>query len=185
MPRMTDTQCKEPEFLRRQVPKDAAITAIHKNLAYSAHMKAERAAEVAFYMEQQDVAYKVARMVKLNQQIAKLKEAVIQTEADFASFTGDKLTSLEMLGYSLEIYLEETKAMLRNSERELSQLLGNPPSAEELEEQALKHTFMRLSFKAGMFAYVREDILESAPYHLDLKDYWSRHIEECQEAIQE
>jgi hypothetical protein len=74
--------------------------------------------------------------------------------------------------------------MLRNTERELSQLLGNPPSAEELEEKELQKTFVSLSFKAGMAAYVREDIIESAPYHTDLKNYWNQHIEECQDAIE-
>jgi len=180
---MTDAQRNTPEFLHRQVPKDAAMSAFHKGLADAAEIKYEMAIAIAHYEEERDAAAKAARIKKLNKRIVALGRAIAETEAEFATFTGDKLTSLETLGYSLEVYLEETKAMLRNTERELSQLLGNPLSAEELEEKALQKTFVSLSFKAGMAAYVREDIIESAPYHEDLKAYWSQHIEECQEAI--
>lgn len=180
---MTDAHRNTPEFLHHQVPIDAARAAFHKNLADAQYIKNERAIEMAHYMEERDAAATAARIKKLEKQIISLKRAVIETEAEFATFTGDKATELERLGYSLEVYLEETKAMLRNSERELSQLLGNPPSAEELEEEALKKLFVSLSFKAGMYAYVREDILESSPYHVNLKEYWSRHIENCREAI--
>ena len=168
MPRITDADRNTPEFLHRQVPIDAARTAFHKNLADAQYIKNERAIEMAHYMEERDAAAVAARIKKLEKQIVSLKRAIVDTEAEFATFTGDKVSQLEMLGYSLEVYLEETKAMLRNSERELSQLLGNPPSAEEIEEEALKKNFVPLSFKAGMAAYVREDILESAPYHADL-----------------
>ena len=153
------------EYIRASVPKDAARTAFHKGLADATQIKNERAIEVAHYMEEEDAAKKDARIKKLGKQIISLKQAIVETEAEKATFTEDKLTSLETLGYSLEIYLEETKAMLRNSQRELSQLLGNPPSAEELEEEALQKIFVSLSFKAGMYGYVREDIIESAPYH--------------------
>lgn len=180
MPRNNTTSM---EYIRASVPKDAARTAFHKGLADATEIKNERAIEVAHYMEQQDAAATAARIKKLEKQIVSLKRAIVETEVEYATFTGDKATQLEMLGYSLEVYLEETKAMLRNSERELSQLLGNPPSAEELEEEALQKTFVSLSFKAGMYAYVREDIIESAPYHENLKAYWSRHIENCREAI--
>lgn len=169
MPRMTDA--------------DAALTAFHKNLADAEYMKNERAIELAHYMEEQDAAAVAARIKKLEKQIVSLKRAIVDTEAEFATFTGDKVSQLEMLGYSLDVYLEETKAMLRNKERELSQLLGNPPSTEELEEEDFKKAFLSLSFKAGMYGYVREDIIESAPYHVNLKAYWSRHIENCREAI--
>ena len=182
---MTDADRNTPEFLHRQVPKDAARTAFHKNLADAQHIKNERTIEMAHYMEEQDAAAVAARIMKLGKRINDLGRAIVETEAEFASFTGDKVSQLEMLGYSLEVYLEETKAMLRNTERELSQLLGNPPSAEELEEKALQKIFVSLSFKAGMAAYVREDIIESAPYHENLKDYWNQHIEECQEAIED
>ena len=180
MPRNNTTSM---EYIRASVPKDAARTAFHKGLADATQIKNERAIEVAHYMEQQDAAGNAARIMKLGKRINDLGRAIVETEAEFATFTGDKATQLEMLGYSLEVYLEETKAMLRNSERELSQLLGNPPSAEELEEEALQKTFVSLSFKAGMYAYVREDIIESAPYHENLKSYWSGHIENCREAI--
>lgn len=185
MPRMTDVDRNTPEFLHRQVPKDAARTAFHKNLADATQIKNERAIEIAHYIEEQDAAAAAARIIKLGKRIDDLGRAIVETEAEFATFTGDKMTQLETLGYSLEIYLEETKAMLRNTERELSQLLGNPPSAEELEEKELQKIFVSLSFKAGMAAYVREDIIESAPYHENLKDYWNQHIEECQEAIED
>ena len=33
MPRMTEAERNTPEFLHRQVPKDAAMTAFHKGLA--------------------------------------------------------------------------------------------------------------------------------------------------------
>ena len=180
MPRNNTTSM---EYIRASVPKDAARTAFHKGLADATQIKNERAIEVAHYMEQQDAAGNAARIIKLGKRINDLGRAIVETEAEFATFTGDKATQLETLGYSLEVYLEETKAMLRNSERELSQLLGNPPSAEELEEEALQKTFVSLSFKAGMYAYVREDIIESAPYHENLNAYWSRHIENCREAI--
>ena len=180
MPRNNTTSM---EYIRASVPKDAARTAFHKGLADATQIKNERAIEVAHYMEQQDAAGNAARIMKLGKRINDLGRAIVETEAEFATFTGDKATQLETLGYSLEVYLEETKAMLRNSERELSQLLGNPPSAEELEEEALQKTFVSLSFKAGMYAYVREDIIESAPYHENLKSYWSGHIENCREAI--
>ena len=183
MPRMTEAERNTPEFLHRQVPIDAALTAFHKNLADAQYIKNERAIEMAHYMEERDAAAAVARIKKLEKQIVNLGRAIVETEAEFATFTGDKVSQLEMLGYSLEVYLDETKAMLRNSERELSQLLGNPPSTEELEEEDFKKTFLSLSFKAGMYAYVREDIIESAPYHVNLKAYWSRHIENCREAI--
>ena len=171
------------EFIRNNMPTDSARTAFHMGLVEATQIKNEHAIEMAFHHQQRDAAATAARIKKLEKQIISLKRAVIETEAEFATFTGDKATELERLGYSIEVYLEETKAMLRNSERELSQLLGNPPSAEELEEEALKKLFVSLSFKAGMYAYVREDILESSPYHVNLKEYWSRHIENCREAI--
>jgi len=172
------------EYIRASVPKDAARTAFHKGLADATQIKYEMSIAMAHYIEEQDEAAKAARIIKLGKRIDDLGRSIVETEAEFATFTGDKMTQLETLGYSLEVYLEETKAMLRNTERELSQLLGNPPSAEELEEKELQKTFVSLSFKAGMAAYVREDIIESAPYHTDLKNYWNQHIEECQDAIE-
>jgi hypothetical protein len=180
MPRNNTTSM---EYIRASVPKDAARTAFHKGLGDAEQIKNENAIAMAHYVEGRDEAAKAARIMKLGKRINDLGRAIVETEAEFATFTGDKMTQLETLGYSLEVYLEETKAMLRNTERELSQLLGNSPSTEELEEKALQKTFVSLSFKAGMAAYVREDIIESAPYHVDLKDYWNQHIEECQEAI--
>lgn len=171
------------EFIRAKMPKDAARTAFHKGLADATQIKYEMSVAIAHYVEEQDEAAKAARIIKLGKRIVDLGRSIVETEAEFATFTGDKTTQLETLGYSLEVYLEETKAMLRNSERELSQLLGNQPSTDELEEKALQKTFVSLSFKAGMYAYVREDIIESAPYHVNLKAYWSRHIENCREAI--
>ena len=172
------------EYIRAAVPKDAARTAFHKGLADATEIKNEQSIAMAHYIEQREAAVEAARIIKLGKRIDDLGRSIVETEAEFATFTGDKMTQLEMLGYSLEIYLEEMKAMLRNTERELSQLLGNPPSAEELEEKELQKTFVSLSFKAGMAAYVREDIIESAPYHTDLKNYWNQHIEECQDAIE-
>jgi len=180
---MTDAQRNTPEFLHHQVPIDAARAAFHKGLADATQIKYEMSVAIAHYVEEQDEAAKAARIIKLGKRIVDLGRSIVETEAEFATFTGDKATQLETLGYSLEVYLEETKAMLRNTERELSQLLGNQPSTEELEEKALQKTFVSLSFKAGMYGYVREDIIESAPYHVNLKAYWSRHIENCREAI--
>ena len=186
MPRFNPALLSPEELVshnHRISSRDAAATARHKDLADVAQIKYENAIELAHYIEERDAAAKAARIIKLGKRINDLGRVIVETEAEFATFTGDKVTQLETLGYSLEVYLEETMAMLRNTERELSQLLGNPPSAEELEEKELQKTFVSLSFKAGMAAYVREDILESAPYHEGLKAYWNQHIEACQEAI--
>lgn len=160
-----DTQSNMPDFL------------VQKNLAEAAQIKAERAIAACFLAEEYDAKKKAIFIAKLEKRIIHLQEAV---ETNYSS---EMVKALENLGYNLDIYLDEMKAMLRNSERELNELLGFPPSAEELEEKVLQNTFVSLSFKAGMYAYVREDILDSAAYYLDIKAYWNEHIEACQNAI--
>ena len=147
-------------------------------------MKVEQQVFAAFHDDTSDSAI-AARIAKLEDRIVKQKADVVDAEAQISHYATEIGDFVETLGYDVNIQLEEAKAMLRNSQRELNKLLGNPPSAEEVEEDALKKTFTSLSFKAGMYAYVREDIIESSPYILDLKTYWNRHITACKEAIED
>lgn len=137
-------------------------------------VKYERTAEKSFY----PLDPTIYRMNKLQERIVKQKELIAEAEDENCN-----PTSFENLGYDLPLYIEEMKAILRNSERELNSLLGFPPSAEEAEETQLKNEFIHLSFKAGMYAYVREDILDISDYRLDLKAFWKEHIDACKEAI--
>ena len=137
-------------------------------------VKYERTAEKSFY----PLDPTIYRMNTLQERIVKQKQLIAEAEDE-----NSNPTSFENLGYDLPLYIEEMKAMLRNSERELRSLLSIPPSAEEAEETRLKNEFIHLSFKAGMYAYVREDILDMSDYRLNLKAYWSQHIENCREAI--
>lgn len=137
-------------------------------------VKYERNTEKAFYTLDPNIY----RINKLKERVVKQKELVAEAEDE-----NSNPTSFENLGYDLPLYIEEMKSMLRNSQRELNSLLGLPPSAEEVEEAKLKNEFIHLSFKAGMYAYVREDILSISDYRLNLKAYWSQHIENCREAI--
>jgi hypothetical protein len=137
-------------------------------------VKYERTTEKSFY----PLDPSIYRMTKLHERIVKQKELIAEAE-DMNS----NPTSFESLGYDLPLYIEEMKAMCRNSQRELNTLLGIPPSAEEAEEARLKEEFIHLSFKAGMYAYVREDIIDISDYRLNLKEFWKEHIDACKDAI--
>jgi len=137
-------------------------------------VKYERTTEKSFY----PLDPSIYRMTKLHERIVKQKELIAEAEDE-----NSNPTSLEILGYDLPLYIEEMKAMCRNSQRELNGLLGFPPSAEEAEEARLKEEFILLSFKAGMYAYVREDILDISDYRLNLQEFWKGHIDACKEAI--
>lgn len=137
-------------------------------------VKYERTTEKSFY----PLDPSIYRMTKLHERIVKQKELIAEAE-DMNS----NPTSFESLGYDLPLYIEEMKAMCRNSQRELNTLLGIPPSAEEAEEARLKNEFILLSFKAGMYAYVREDILDISEYRLNLETFWKEHIDACKDAI--
>ena len=137
-------------------------------------VKYERTTEKSFY----PLDPSIYRMTKLHERIVKQKELIAEAEDE-----NSNPTSLESLGYDLPLYIEEMKAMCRNSQRELNGLLGFPPSAEEAEEARLKEEFILLSFKAGMYAYVREDILDISDYRLNLQEFWKGHIDACKEAI--
>jgi hypothetical protein len=139
-------------------------------------VKYERTTEKSFY----PLDPSIYRMTKLNERIVKQKELIAEAEDE-----NSNPTSLEILGYDLPLYIEEMKAMCRNSQRELNGLLGFPPSAEETEEARLKEEFILLSFKAGMYAYVREDILDISDYRLNLKAFWEEHSDACKEAIED
>jgi hypothetical protein len=137
-------------------------------------VKYERTTEKSFY----PLDPSIYRMTKLHERIVKQKELIAEAEDE-----NSNPTSLEILGYDLPLYIEEMKAMCRNSQRELNGLLGFPPSTEEAEEARLKEEFILLSFKAGMYAYVREDILDISDYRLNLQEFWKGHIDACKEAI--
>lgn len=137
-------------------------------------VKYERTTEKSFY----PLDPSIYRMTKLHERIVKQKELIAEAE-DMNS----NPTSFESLGYDLPLYIEEMKAMCRNSQRELNTLLGIPPSAEEAEEARLKNEFILLSFKAGMYAYVREHILDISEYRLNLEKFWKEHIDACNDAI--
>jgi len=138
-------------------------------------VKYERTTDKAFYTTDPTIY----RMTSLQARIVKQKQFIAEAEADNCD-----PTAFENIGYDLPLYIEEMKAMLRNSERELNSLLGLPPSAEEAEEARLKAEFIRLSFKAGMYAYVREELIDASDYILDLKSFWKEHIDACLEAIE-
>jgi len=137
-------------------------------------VKYERTTDKAFYTAEPTIY----RITTLQNRIVKQKQLVEETEDE-----NRNSSSLETHGYDLPLYIEEMKAMLRNSERELNNLLGLPPSADELEEDRLKKEFILLSFKAGMYAYVREELIDASDYILDLKSFWKEHIDACLEAI--